>query len=121
LDAEALRIFDGLPDRKVVTFHDAFPYFCRRHGLELVGVIEEVPGAEPSPRYLARLSKAIRAGGARVIFTEPQFNPLLARRLAVDLGVRIAELDVLETGTPSKGFYVEGMRRNFRAVEAALR
>ena len=83
-------------------------------------MVEEVPSVEPSPKYLARLSGAIRAKNVRVIFTEPQFNPRLVRQLGKDLGVRFAELDVLETGKPGAEFYESGMRRNLRALVSSL-
>ena len=121
LDGEIRSSLKALTQRKGVTFHDAFPYFCQRYDLKLVGVVEEVPSVDPSPKYLARLSRAIRAQGVRVIFSEPQFHPRLLKRLADDLQVGVAELDVLETGTASKTFYVEGMRKNLRTLEAALR
>lgn len=121
LDAEIRASLQGLKDRKVVTFHDAFPYFCRRYDLELVGVIEAVPNVDPSPKYLARLSRLIRDRKVRVLFSEPQFHPRLLRRLADDLGIRVAELDVLETGKASPAFYAEGIRRNLRSLETALR
>jgi ABC-type Zn uptake system ZnuABC Zn-binding protein ZnuA len=121
LDAEIRASLQGLKDRKVVTFHDAFPYFCRRYDLELVGVIEEVPNVDPSPKYLARLSRLIRDRKVRVLFSEPQFHPRLLRRLADDLGIGVAELDVLETGKASPAFYAEGIRRNLRSLETALR
>jgi ABC-type Zn uptake system ZnuABC Zn-binding protein ZnuA len=121
LDAEIRSAVARLQDRRIVTFHDAFPYFCRRYGLELVGVVEEVPSVEPSPRYLTELVAAIRKSKVRVVFSEPQFHPRLVRRLAEDLGIKVGELDVLETGTPSPGFYVEGQRRNLKSLEAALR
>lgn len=121
LDAEIRSAVARLQDRRIVTFHDAFPYFCRRYGLELIGVVEEVPSVEPSPRYLTELVAAIRKSKVRVVFSEPQFHPRLVRRLAEDLGIKVGELDVLETGTPSPGFYVEGQRRNLMALEAALR
>jgi zinc/manganese transport system substrate-binding protein len=121
LDGEIRSSLKALTQRKVVTFHDAFPYFCQRYDLKLVGVVEEVPSVDPSPKYLARLSRAIRDQGVRVIFSEPQFHPRLLKRLASDLQVGVAELDVLETGTASKTFYVDGMRGNLRTLEAALR
>jgi ABC-type Zn uptake system ZnuABC Zn-binding protein ZnuA len=107
--------------REIITFHDAFPYFCSRYGLWLVGVIEEVPGASPSPRYLSALSKAIRDREVKVVFTEPQFNPRLAQQLARDLGLAVAQLDVLETGALNATAYEDGMRRNLKALTAALR
>lgn len=121
LDVEIRTSLSRLKDRKVVTFHDAFPYFCRRYDLELVGVIEEVPHVDPSPKYLARLSRLIRERKVRVLFSEPQFHPRLLRRLADDLGIGVAELDVLETGKASRTFYIDGLHRNLRTLETALR
>ena len=121
LDEQIRSSLKGLSNRKVVTFHDAFPYFCRRYDLQLVGVIEEVPSVDPSPKYLAQLSRAIRQQQVRVIFSEPQFNPRLVQRLANDLAIGVAELDVLETGTASRTFYIDGLRRNLRTLESALR
>lgn len=121
LDAELRKEIARLLRKDVITFHDAFPYFCRRYGLKLVGVIEEVPGSSPSPRYLAALSKAIRDRGVKVVFTEPQFNPRLAQQLARDLGLSVAQLDVLETGSLTTASYEDGMRRNLKSLADALR
>lgn len=121
LDAEIRQSIAGFGSRTVVTYHDAFPYFCRRYGVELAGVIEQVPGSDPSPRYLAELLKVIRARHVKVIFTEPQFNPRLAKRLADDLGIAVAELDVLETGALTPGSYEDGLRRNLRVLEKYLK
>ena len=121
LDEQIRSSLKGLSNRKVVTFHDAFPYFCRRYDLQLVGVVEEVPSVDPSPKYLAQLSRAIRQQQVRVIFSEPQFHPRLIKRLANDLAIGVAELDVLETGVASRTFYIDGLRRNLRTLESALR
>ncbi len=112
---------DPLPNKAIVTYHDAFPYFCRRYNLTLAGVVEEVPHVNPSPRYLTRLSKVIRARNVRVIFTEPQFSPRLVHQLSRDLGVKFAELDVLETGKASASFYEDGMRNNLMRLQTSLR
>ncbi len=121
LDAEIRAETTTIRGRPVVTFHDAFPYFCRRYGLDLVGIIEEVPGTDPSPRYLAALLKVVRAKGVKVLFTEPSSNPRLAKRLADDLGIAVAELDVLETGALTPTSYEDGMRRNLAVLRQALR
>jgi zinc transport system substrate-binding protein len=121
LDHDIRTRLTGITNRTIVTYHDAFPYFCRRYGIDLAGVVEEVPSVEPSPKYLANLSAVIRARNVRVIFTEPQFNPRLVRQISRDLKIRFAELDVLETGKPGPGFYEEGMRRNLQALDTSLR
>jgi len=120
LNKDLEKALTPIPNKAIVTYHDAFPYFVRRYGLELVGVVEEVPSVDPSPRYLATLMKVIRDRNVRVIFTEPQFNPRLARRLTEDLSIQIAELDVLETGPLTPDFYEEGMRRNLKTLIRVL-
>lgn len=121
LDKEVRQSVATFSSRSVVTFHDAFPYFTRRYGLELVGVIEEVPGVDPSPKYLSSLLKVVRNRNVKALFTEPQFSPKLAARLAKDLGIAVGELDVLETGKGSPDFYEAGIRRNLQALEKSLR
>jgi zinc transport system substrate-binding protein len=121
LDAELRRSIAMLKSRNIVTFHDAFPYFCRRYDLHLVGVIEEVPGTSPSPRYLSELSAAIRRDKVTALFVEPQFDVKLARQLAKDLSIGVATLDTLETGRLTPEAYEEGMRANLRALQSALR
>jgi zinc/manganese transport system substrate-binding protein len=121
LDRDLTEALDKLSVKTIVTYHDAFPYFTRRYGLELVGVVEQIPSVDPSPRYLADLMKVIRARDVKVIFTEPQFNTRLAKRLKQDLSVSIAELDVLETGKLSPNLYEEGMRRNLRTLADLLK
>ncbi len=121
LDEEARAVVEGLAEKSVVTFHDAFPYFTRRYGLELVGVIEEVPGVDPSPKYLSSLLKVVRSRKVRALFTEPQFSPKLANRLARDLEIGIGELDVMETGAVTAEFYEVGIRRNLAVLQKYLK
>lgn len=101
---------------RIVTYHHAFPYFTRRYGLDLVGVIEEVPDVEPSPKYLAALLKVMREKDVKVIFTEPQFSSKLAARISRDAKIPVTELDTLETGPLKPTAYEEGLRRNLNTL-----
>jgi ABC-type Zn uptake system ZnuABC Zn-binding protein ZnuA len=73
--------------RKLVTFHDAFPYFAAHYGFELVGVILENPGQEPSAADLAALVDKVKAAKVPAVFSEAQFDPKLAQTLADEAGV----------------------------------
>ena len=75
--------------RRIVTFHDAFPYYARAYGLTVVGVAVPAPGQEPSARYTAQLVEAIRAAGVKAIFSEAQFPARLADQLAAETGARV--------------------------------
>ena len=74
-------------NRKLVTFHDAFPYFAAHYGFELIGVILANVGQEPSAAELAALVEKVRAAGVKAVFSEAQFSPKLAQTLAQEAGV----------------------------------
>jgi zinc/manganese transport system substrate-binding protein len=121
LDAELEEGLKDLREVPFVTYHDAFPYFVRRYGLNLIGVVEQVPDVNPSPRYLQSLNEAIRERGAKVIFTEPQFSSRMVRQIARDLGVSLEVLDPLETGALKPEAYEEGMRRILKTLREHLK
>ena len=68
-------------NRKLVTFHDAFPYFAAHYGFELVGVIlaERGPGAERR-RSCAGLVDKVRAAGVKAVFARRSSTPSSPRR-----------------------------------------
>jgi ABC-type Zn uptake system ZnuABC Zn-binding protein ZnuA len=75
--------------RKLVMFHDAFPYFAREYGIAIAGVAVEAPGQDPSAGYTARLITAIKAAGVKVIFSESQFPTKLVDQLASETGATV--------------------------------
>lgn len=89
LDADNVRKVATLPPdhRKLVTFHDAFPYFAKHYGFELIGVVLQNPGQEPSASDLAALVAKVKAADVRAVFSEAQFDPKLARTLASEAGI----------------------------------
>ena len=114
---------EGIPEerRKLVTFHDAFPYFAEAYGFELVGVVLENPEAEPGSREVAEVVRTIEEEEVPVVFTEPQFSAGLADTVAQEAGVEVRELytDTLvddEVGDT----YEAMMRTNIDRISEAL-
>jgi ABC-type Zn uptake system ZnuABC Zn-binding protein ZnuA len=125
LDAELMAEVQAIPaaNRKLVTFHDAFPYFARHFGFELVGVILANPGQEPSAGELAALVETVKRAGVKAVFSEAQFNPALARTLAQEAGVTrvVTTLYNDALGPPPADTYVGMMRYNMQQIVEALR
>ncbi len=121
LDAELARGLEPLRGAAIVTFHDAFPYFARRYGLKIAGVLEEIPDVEPTARHLTELSTRIRTERVRAIFVEPRHPARLAERLGRDLGVKVGMLDTLESGVPAVDAYERGMRGILQSLRSTLR
>jgi zinc transport system substrate-binding protein len=107
--------------RDFVSFHPSFSYFARRYNLHEVGVIEEAPGREPTPRHLQDLVAAIRRYGIKVVFAEPQFNPRVAEVIAQEAGVKVLRLDPMGGALPYGSDYLKLMRYNLAALDEALR
>lgn len=110
-------------DRKLVTFHDAFPYFATHYGFEVVGVILSNVGQEPSAAELATLVETIKAAGVKAVFSEAQFSPELARTLADEAGItRIVTTLYNDTvGPPPADTYIKMIEWNVDEIVGALR
>jgi ABC-type Zn uptake system ZnuABC Zn-binding protein ZnuA len=76
-------------NRKLVTFHDAFPYYAREYGITIVGVAVEAPGQDPSAGYTAQLVSAIKQAGVKAIFSEAQFPAKLVDQLGAETGCKV--------------------------------
>lgn len=112
-----------IPDaaRRIVTFHDAFPYYARAYGLEIVGVAIPAPGQEPSAGYTARLVELIRSSGAEAIFAESQFPARLADQLAAETGAKVvANLYDDSIGDPPVDSYEAVIRWDTEQLVEAL-
>ncbi len=124
LDAEVEEILAGLASRRFISFHSSLAYFARRYGLEQVGVIEELPGKEPSAGEVAELVDLVRELGVKAVFAESQFSPRAAQAIAESAGggVVVAVIDPLADPADPEGGSYEGMLRELaREIAEALR
>jgi ABC-type Zn uptake system ZnuABC Zn-binding protein ZnuA len=125
MDAANRAKLDTVPasDRKLVTFHDAFPYFAAHYGFEVVGVILSNVGQEPSASDLAALVERVKATGTRAVFSEAQFSPELAQTLADEAGVsRVVTTLYNDTvGPPPTDTYLTMIAWNVDRIVEALK
>ena len=108
--------------RKIVTFHDAFGYFARAYGIEIVGVAVEAPGQEPSAKEIAALIDAIKAAGVTSVFSEAQFPSKVLDQVAAETGATVLEnlySDAL--GDAPANSYLGAMRANASAILASFK
>jgi ABC-type Zn uptake system ZnuABC Zn-binding protein ZnuA/ABC-type Mn2+/Zn2+ transport system permease subunit len=90
LDAGIASCMDTVPpaDRKLVTDHDAFPYFANRYGIDVVGAVipSQTTQAQPSAKDLSELADLVKAEGVKAIFPESSLSPKLAETIASQTG-----------------------------------
>ena len=120
LDAEYRATLAPLPNKNLVSFHDAFPYLSARYGLNYVGAIAEFPEKDPTPRQLASLVDKIRELQVGVLFAETGYAPGLLEKIAKETGAKVSSLDTLEVGQGGAKAYLERMRKNLSSLQRAF-
>ena len=91
-----------------VVFHDAYQYFEKRFGVEVVGALTVNPEVLPGAKQLSEIREVIEHENINCLFSEPQFNPSIAETIAQDTGVKAAVIDPLGAElNPGKDLYFD--------------
>ena len=65
-------------NRRLLTYHDSWPYFARRYGFQVIGAVQPSDFTDPSPREVARLIEQIKKEKVPAVFGSEVFpSPVL--------------------------------------------
>lgn len=123
LNALRLMMHAGLEKykgRKIITFHEAFPYFAKEYSFDIAAVIEREPGSEPSAKELAETINLVKKAGINTLFAEPQYPLSSADVIARETGAKVYILDPAVTGKDDKNAYIEIMKNNLSVLISAF-
>lgn len=120
LDSDYRSTLAPLPNKNLVTFHDAFPYLAAPYKLNYVGAISEFPEKDPAPKQLAALVDKIRSLKVGVLFAENGYAPGLLKKIAGETGAKVSELDTLEVGQGTPTAYLDRMGANLESLRKAF-
>jgi len=109
--------------RKLVTSHDAFPYYAKAYGLEVIGFAQIEAGKDPTPSELAELVRTCREAGVPAIFSEVGVSPALAQTLAKEAGISkvVTDLPTDSVVEPPADTYIGVIRAVTQKIVDALR
>lgn len=126
LDAAVRAVTATVPpeNRKLLTYHDSFPYFAREYGWTVIGAVQPSDFAEPTPQEVGGLIEQIRDEQVPAIFGSEVFPSPVLEQIARETGA--AYLDDLrdddlpgERGDPEHSYFGL-MVFNFRTFMGAL-
>lgn len=109
------------PQRKLVTAHNAFGYFAREFGYEVIAVSGLNQEQNATPQQLAATIATIQQTGVRAVFPETNATGKVLETITLATGARTGQPLIADgNGTgPDAGF--EGMiRHNVNSITAAL-
>jgi zinc/manganese transport system substrate-binding protein len=115
---ELLRPFKGA---KFVSYHEHWPYFAARFGLEYFGTIELKPGIDPTPRHIEELVQAMKAEHVGVVVREPQFPEKVPSLIAAQTGAKLLKWPIMPGGVPNADTYIAELDYIVHSLAGALK
>ena len=94
---------------KFVSYHEHWPYFAQRFGMDYIGTIELKPGIDPTPRHITELVAEMKAKHVPIVVREPQFPEKVPALIAQQTGATLVKLPIMPGGVPHTGTYIEMM------------
>jgi zinc/manganese transport system substrate-binding protein len=86
---DKMRPYAGM---KIVVYHDEWPYFEHRFGLQVVDFLEPKPGIPPTPSQLLKVINEIKRDHIKVIIISPYFTTESAELVARNSGSKVVVL-----------------------------
>lgn len=109
---------------KLVTYHDAYAYFAKNYGWQVIGAIQPDSFDDPSPAEVARLVEQIKAENVPVIFGSEVFPSAVLEAIGNEAGVRYEDSlrDDDLPGAPGEPQHslLELLRYNYRTMISGL-
>ena len=107
-------------DRKLVTAHNAFGYFCKEYGFEPISILGVSRSDDSSLKHVTESIATIREHGIKAAFPEDQANPKVLAEIVRSTGVKMGD-PLVADGTAKHAHTFETMiAHNVRAIVLAL-
>lgn len=93
LDQAMRSSFATIPvtQRKLLTYHDAYAYFARDYGFEIIGAVQPTSFSEPTPKQVAGLIEQVRRLGVPAIFGSEVFPSPVLEQIGKEANVRYVD------------------------------
>jgi zinc/manganese transport system substrate-binding protein len=106
---------------KFVSYHEHWPYFAKRLGLDYFGTIELRPGIDPTPRHIEDLISEMKAQHVPIVVREPQFPEKVPTLIARQAGATMITLPIMPGGVPDTETYIKMMDYIVHTMVSAAR
>ncbi|HEY6111454.1 MAG TPA: metal ABC transporter substrate-binding protein [Chthoniobacterales bacterium] len=114
----ALLPFKG---QHVVAYHDSWPYFAHRFGLNIDIFLEPKPGIPPSPSHLTEVIAQMKAQHVKAVIVEPYHDRRIAEKVASATGAKVVDFAQFPGGIPGTDTYVKLIDALVSRLVAALK
>jgi len=110
-----------LKGTKIIAYHNEWPYFEQRFGLQIVDFLEPKPGIPPTPSQLAKVINEMKRAQIKVVITSPYFTAESANLVARNTGGTVVTLATSVGAEPSIKTYFDLFDYNVARMIEALK
>ncbi len=107
--------------QSVVAYHDSWPYFSHRFGLNINVFLEPKPGIPPSPSHLAEVIQQMKTQHIKAIIVEPYHNRKIAEKVASVTGAKVVDFAQYPGALPNTDTYVNLIDTLVNRLAAAMK
>ena len=93
--------------RKVITYHQSWPNFVKRFGLQVADYVEPRPGIPPSPAHVVELIALMKRQNVKLILVEPYFDLKTPQSVARETGGQVVVLMPSVGGNKDTGDFIK--------------
>jgi ABC-type Zn uptake system ZnuABC Zn-binding protein ZnuA len=85
---------DSVPagNRKLLTYHDAYAYFAKHYGWEVIGAIQVSSFEEPTPKEVANLITQVKQTKVPAIFGSEVFPSTVLEQIGKEAGIKYVDV-----------------------------
>ena len=124
LDVAMRTSFATVPKRRLLTYHDSFPYFARNYDWKIIGAIQLEDLEDPTPKEVARLIDQVKKEDVPAIFGSEVFPSPVLEQIGREADVRyvddLRDDDLLGEPGDAEHSWLGLMRFDFITMTEAL-
>jgi zinc/manganese transport system substrate-binding protein len=106
---------------KIITYHNSWPNFAARFGLQVVGYVEPRPGIPPSPGHTIELIEEIKRQKIKILLVEPYFDLRTPNSVSRETGARVLVMSPSVGGVKEAGDYIALFDYDLNLLTSAIK
>jgi zinc/manganese transport system substrate-binding protein len=105
---------------KVIVYHNEWPYFEQRFGLNIVDYLEPKPGIPPTPSQLAKIINLMKRENIKIIINSPYYLMDAPNLVARNTGAKVITLATMTGAFPPIKTYFDLFDYNVQQLLSVL-
>jgi zinc/manganese transport system substrate-binding protein len=105
----------------VAAYHDSWPYFAHRFGIDIDVFLEPKPGIPPSPSHLTDVIQKMKEYHIKAIIVEPYHDRRIAEKVARSTDAKVVDFAQFPGGIPNTDSYVALIDQLVKRLADALK